>query len=1559
MICRFLVTPSPVFDLYTETKGELLSIQQFAITRLAQCVQTKAKAQINPAATSIIYALLNEITRYSEDGPPDRRSYHENHVLDSPAATEQLSENQKQQLYVNALSAIVGVAVHLKDDAIIAQAYSVLVVRRKCFPPAAIASLMTNFVDLALVSSSSVFQDIITIFSVINRESLTVDNKQPFTAVMDAQLQLAKRISTRPELYSLYLTNLLNLFVDNGNTVQRMSNNSKKDPEISLASKLGQLLPVLRALLSHDDFQPHLDASEETVSLFRNLWFHCILFGFVTESMWLREWHDSLQVIAKKTPVLVIESATNYLESDLEYNSVLRSGNTTDQSLTAMRQKLTTVLPSLAYDIKSFSFAQVVFALSVYHIEMMRSRMGDCNYILHYFMNDGVNNSVLTHCLETITDKVVAVYTKDAMFKARNQNLEDELRCQMTSLLKLCCHRLAKVHQLAIKTTDHIVSTFPQVLAEKSLITLLLELVQLLWLSCESEYRDEYCPVFHFKSVKIDFTLEIGDTFSYRKELCTKFYQSAKKWLGLAMDRAPMEVNGLLQDYMADFDRFAPGQTLDSAHLGRSLALDIGRTASRNQLGVDFVPKVPSVQPDESSDFVNGFTTRRYHVGEISGIEYIPDNRTGSGLSEQAPFVLGMLESLFDDVKRKHHVSTERLRQAMLRTAAFIVSLKKVHPDLVSYLVKIPVYIFSPESLIIGTDVWNWVIVERPDIEKRLMVEMLSMWSWAQRHRKGLYSPMLNTKHPFLTRMTYTPSEKSTREKTNRAIHVLFSPHITWIKFLTSRFYAIRHRSRYLVNMFIRLLQESFQNASLMSTHPLARQPLFQLLFLGLKVLQSTRMEALAEYKFRTLVYDAAFNWFSLAPRWHYGSRKSLALMEHKVLMDFYNVVVNDTPKLSYLTTSSTSRKSNSKIASGLYMFLNDKTKDDVIKQHQQAKKLLLLFLDSELSRLSVWCNPLNAVGPGYPSNFAGNTEKTFATDESWKDIVRFAWEMSPRLAVQMASRFVQPVVQRELHRLIANNMLDVVDVPEALVILLGDRLLPNAKLDLKFLKYWAPVPAITAANYFSPAYGKHPLILQYAMRSLEYYPVDIVFFYVPQIVQALRHDEAGYVQKYIMEAGQVSQLFAHQIIWNMQANFYIDADKECNKPDQLKPTLETIIDNLVNSFTGDDRDFYEREFKFFGDVTAISGYLKEYIKYGQNEKKPLQKKRLDEELAKIKVDVGVYLPSNPDGHVIDINRSSGKPLQSHAKAPFMATFKIEKKKEDTDPMSKELQLANQDEEEEQEETVEIWQGAIFKVGDDCRQDVLALQLIAVFKNIFTSIGLDLYVYPYRVVATAPGRGVIDVIPRSISRDQLGREKVNSLYDYFVAKYGGPDSIYFQRARMNFVQSLAAYSVISYLLQIKDRHNGNIMLDDDGHLVHIDFGFIFDIAPGGITFESSPFKLTAEMVQVMGGNSEQQSFRQFSELVIKAYLASRPYAEVIMQLVTLMLQSSLPCFKGDTIRRMRTRFQTDKSERAAADFMIQRIKESFENQRTVLYDYFQKLTNGKCNHLEPFRETVV
>ena len=67
---------------------------------------------------------------------------------------------------------------------------------------------------------------------------------------------------------------------------------------------------------------------------------------------------------------------------------------------------------------------------------------------------------------------------------------------------------------------------------------------------------------------------------------------------------------------------------------------------------------------------------------------------------------------------------------------------------------------------------------------------------------------------------------------------------------------------------------------------------------------------------------------------------------------------------------------------------------------------------------------------------------------------------------------------------------------------------------------------------------------------------------------------------------------------------------------------------------------------------------------------------------------------------------------------------------------------------------------------------------------------------------------------------------------------------------------MAAYSIVCYLLQIKDRHNGNILMDDVGHILHIDFGFMLSNSPGGVNFEAAPFKLTRELLEVLDSTAE-------------------------------------------------------------------------------------------------------
>ena len=87
------------------------------------------------------------------------------------------------------------------------------------------------------------------------------------------------------------------------------------------------------------------------------------------------------------------------------------------------------------------------------------------------------------------------------------------------------------------------------------------------------------------------------------------------------------------------------------------------------------------------------------------------------------------------------------------------------------------------------------------------------------------------------------------------------------------------------------------------------------------------------------------------------------------------------------------------------------------------------------------------------------------------------------------------------------------------------------------------------------------------------------------------------------------------------------------------------------------------------------------------------------------------------------------------------------------------------------------------------------------------------------------------------------------------------------------------YAVACYLLQAKDRHNGNILVDGVGHLVHIDFGFILEISPGGnLGFESAAFKLSHEMTQLLdpSGNRSSSHFALFQDHCVRGYLAVGP-----------------------------------------------------------------------------------
>lgn len=270
----------------------------------------------------------------------------------------------------------------------------------------------------------------------------------------------------------------------------------------------------------------------------------------------------------------------------------------------------------------------------------------------------------------------------------------------------------------------------------------------------------------------------------------------------------------------------------------------------------------------------------------------------------------------------------------------------------------------------------------------------------------------------------------------------------------------------------------------------------------------------------------------------------------------------------------------------------------------------------------------------------------------------------------------------------------------------------------------------------------------------------------------------------------------------------------------------------------------------------------------------------------------------------------------------------------------------------------------IAKSGDDLRQEAFACQLIQAMAQIWAKDKVDVWIKRMKILITSANTGLVETITNAISVHSIKKsltkkmiedgdldEKggIASLHDHFVRAFGDPQGFKFKRAQDNFACSLAAYSIMGYILQIKDRHNGNIMIDNEGHVVHIDFGFMLSNSPGSVGFEAAPFKLTYEYVEVLGG-IEGEPFKKFVRLLKDAFRALRKHSDQLVSMCEVMQKDNMqPCFNAgeNTSVQLKQRFHLELSDSECDDFVENYlVGKSLGSIYTRLYDQFQLITQG-------------
>lgn len=269
----------------------------------------------------------------------------------------------------------------------------------------------------------------------------------------------------------------------------------------------------------------------------------------------------------------------------------------------------------------------------------------------------------------------------------------------------------------------------------------------------------------------------------------------------------------------------------------------------------------------------------------------------------------------------------------------------------------------------------------------------------------------------------------------------------------------------------------------------------------------------------------------------------------------------------------------------------------------------------------------------------------------------------------------------------------------------------------------------------------------------------------------------------------------------------------------------------------------------------------------------------------------------------------------------------------------------------------------ILKAGEDIRREALVMQMISKFKDWFEDEIPEQhrpFLRPYTIMCVGGDAGLLECLTDAKSVDEVKKSSDGfiSLRDFFERAYRVPreNGLTFEQAQDNFLRSLVGYSLVCYILQIKDRHNANILLDREGHIVHIDFGYVLGDTPRmakvPIFNERAPFKLSTEFWEVLGGwkSSEGGLGVKFCTMFEKAFACASAHSDELASLVEgimLTLDDNPAAAKLAAQRvRSRLRMRGQQGSPNQSQFIWELVTTALSHWGTSTYDWLQKSMNG-------------